>query len=112
MTNFWQALEQVDQSPPAIEQERRLYYDEKTGEPLFYSGENVPGTYLVVDKQTFDESRYDIYVKDGNIERIKHEPLGKLVPGNDGTATHPSDITIVSKTEYSTYWKTKTYEFN
>ena len=110
MTNFWQALEQVDQSQPKFELEYRLYYDLKTGEPLFYTTQDEPGTYLIVDKQFYEESRYDIYVKDGKIERIKHEPLGKLVPASTGTSTHPNDITIVMKS--STYWNTKTYEFN
>jgi len=112
MTNFWAALEDVDQTQPAFELEYRLYYDAKTGEPLFYTTQDEPGIYIIVDKQFYDESRYDIYIKDGKIERIKCEPLGKLVLSIDGTATHPTDITIISKTEQSTHWKIKTYEFN
>jgi len=112
MTNFWAALNDVDQTQPAFELEYRLYYDSKTGEPLFYTTQDEPGTYLIIDKHFYEESRYDIYVKDGKIERVKCEPLGKLVPSDEGIATYPTDITIISKTEQSTYWKTKTYEFN
>jgi len=112
MTNFWQALEQVDQSQPRFDFEYRLYYDPKTGEPLFYTTQDETGTYLIVDKQFYEESRYDIYIKNSKIQRIKHESLGKLVPAETGVATHPQDITIISNTEQSTYWNTKTYEFN
>jgi len=112
MTNFWQALETVDQTQQSFELEYRLYYNEKTGEPVFYTTQDEPGTYLVVDKQIYEESRYDICVKNGKIKRINYESLGKLVPSGNGVATHYTDITIVSKTNQSVYWKTKTYESN
>ena len=108
MTNFWEALEQVDQTQPEFVPEYRLYYDPKSGEPVSYTMEEIDGTYIVIDHDTFLAMRYDIYVSNGKIHPIKHERLGKLVPSDSGTATHPNDITVVMDSD--TYWTQRTYE--
>jgi len=112
MTHFWEALDQVDQNQKLIELEYRLYYDDQSGTPLFYTTQDEPGVYIVIDKKTYNESRYDICIKNNKIVYIRHESIGKLVPGDSGFPTHPKDVTIVSNTTKSIYWKNKTYELD
>jgi hypothetical protein len=112
MTNFWDALEQVDQSCTEYKSEYRLYYDENTGEPLFYSAEQPKGTFIWVGTEDFNAHRFDIKIKDGKITHLK-PGIGKLVPSNEkeGTETDSSDVSLVSSNT-NTYWKNKTYELD
>jgi len=112
MTNFWQALEQADQITPVESVEYRLYYDLDSGAPLFYTMQDETGNYIVIDQETYTQSRYDIQVKDGKIKKNTLESTGKLAPAEAGTRTHNTDITIITTDEQSTQWKLKTYESN
>ena len=49
----------------------RLYYDKETGKPLFYTSEEHEGDYLIVDKQTYAEGRYDILIRNEQIYKIE-----------------------------------------
>ena len=108
MTNFWQALEQADLTVVEPKREYRLYYDPKSGEPLFYTMQEEDGAYLEIDEAAYLAQRMDIYIADGKIHTVKHERLGKLVPSDSGTATHPNDIAVVMDSD--TYWTQRTYE--
>jgi len=100
MTNFWQAVEQIEQ-PKQVDFEYRLYYND-LGEVEFYSMEDLPGTYIVIDVQTFAEGRYDITVVDGKLVKPAQKVFQKLVPVN----MPKNDVSIVSNDE----WKLKRYE--
>jgi len=105
---FFEALKGLEPQK-TVHPEYRLYYDKNSGEPLFYSMENEPGTYIVVDQQTYSIGNYHCVVKDGKI--INLNTVGayrKLIPSDTGTTTHPDNIMIIAKT--GTHWKTKTYE--
>ena len=106
MTNFWKALELVDNTPP-VKQEYRLYYEPETGEPRFYTMDEEEGEYIVVTKEQFAAARYDVYVKDGEIKRKRANSIGKLVPTKEGYGTLKKDISIVGDEQY---WSVKTYE--
>jgi hypothetical protein len=110
MTNFWNALEQVDQSCTEHKPEYRLYYNESTGEPLFYSAEQPKGTFIWIGAEDFNAHRFDIKIKDGKITRFK-PGLGKLVPSITGTETSNNDVSIV-ESNTNIYWKNKTYELD
>jgi hypothetical protein len=100
---------------PKIEKpEFRLYYDEQ-GKVLFYTCEKVEGNYIVVDAQTFAESRPDIRVIDGRISTVNPAFIvTKLMPDNkEGTVCAYEDISIVitKPTKVKTQkWKLRTYE--
>jgi len=105
MTNFWQASKQ-HKKIVRIESENRLYYDD-AGQPTTYSQEDLPGNYVVVDQQTFNECRMDVRVVDGKVTRPHMiTEFRKLVPADEGTETLVEDITIVG---HGQHWKTKYY---
>lgn len=80
----------------------RLYYNQD-GTPRFYSMENVPGDYILVDRPTFECGRYDITVKDGKIQNLSQPTLSRYVIVNESTETSiscdPYDITLITTTE-------------
>ena len=105
---FFQALQSL-QPQETVEREYRLYYDSESGNTLFYTGTDEPGTYIVVDKQTYDISNYHCVVKDGKI--INLNTVGayrKLVPSDTGVTTHTDNVMIVTETGQN--WAIKTYE--
>lgn len=104
---FWDILFDVPEPKPIF---FRLYYDAK-GHPLFYSMEDLPGTYIEIDADAYARSSMRVRVRDGKIIEINCRPASKLTPGGFGTACHKQDVAIV--TDYnSTKWSKKTYEEN
>ena len=101
MTNFWQALDQVQPVAHPVELEYRLYYND-LGEPLFYSMDNQPGNYIIVDKETYDTGRYDVRIVDGRLIHPLQYTYQKLVPVAQGT-----DVAIITPDQK---WKLKRYE--
>jgi len=102
---------------PKIEKpEFRLYYDE-LGSIICYSGGKlkIEANYIVIDAQTFAESRYDIRVLDGRI--IKDSPsatIVRLTPGNSGYLCAAEDLSIIVSEDNDVekkYWKLISYEF-
>ena len=105
---FFEAIKNLPEQK-TVELEYRLYYDSESGEPLFYTSTDEPGTYIVVDKSTYDTSNYHCVVKDGKI--INLNIVGayrKLVPSNTGVTTHTDNVMIVEET--GKHWTIKTYE--
>lgn len=113
MTNFWEAIEQLGGTAMEVvpvELERRLYYDEN-GDVVTYTMEDLPGNYIIVSQEIFDQVRTDIKIKDGEIIRITRSNSWKLQPSdNKSTPIHPSDVSIVVNSKYSkpAYWEVVT----
>lgn len=89
----------------------RLYYDEN-GRPLFYSMEDLPGTYIEIDRETFARSPSKVRVVNGRLEAIRWKTSSKVTPGNIGTPCHPEDVCIVVTDGPAINWSCKTYESN
>ena len=105
---FFKALKSL-QPQETVEPEYRLYYDPESGEPLFYTSTDEPGTYIVVDKQAYDISNYHCIVKDGKIINLNTVAAYlKLVPSVTGVTTHKDNVMIV--TEIGQNWVIKSYE--
>ena len=105
---FFKALKTIKQQEP-VEPEYRLYYDPDSGHPLFYTMEREPGTYIRVDKKTYDASNYHCTVEKNKI--VNWNTTGKykkLVPAQNGTTTHPHNVMLVS--DIGQAWKIKIYE--
>ena len=100
MTNFWQALDLVEESAK-VDIEYRLYYND-LGEVEFYSMEDLPGAYIKIDCQTYAEGRFDVTVVGGKLVKPAQKVFQKLVP----VGTPKYDVSIVSNDE----WKLKRYE--
>lgn len=79
-------------APPPLEY--RLYYDDN-GYPLFYSTEQLPGNYIVVDRDMFIGGPKHIRVHDGKIVVYQITFGKKLVPSEQGQTCNPHDISVV-----------------
>ena len=102
---FFGVLEHMPMPDPVT---YRLYHDDQ-GCPLFYSMEDLPGTYIEIDQETFAKNSTRVRVRDGKIVETTWKTTQKLVPQNSGTMCHPDDVTIVVK-QNGTYWSKQTYE--
>jgi hypothetical protein len=103
MTNFWHALELADQTQTTVDLEYRLYYND-LGEVLFYTTNDEPGNYIVVDKAVYAAGRYDNTVVDGKLVLPAQYIYQKLVPANELDLNN--DVSVISNTK----WKLKRYE--
>lgn len=87
----------------------RLYHDQH-GRLLFYSMEDVPGTYIDIDRETFVRSPTNVRVVNGQLVETRWRISSKLVPSAQGTACDPRDITVVVDRDPYIRWSRKTYE--
>jgi hypothetical protein len=76
--------------------EFRLYYDEK-GKVITYTTENLEGNYVVISKEQYSESRFDVIVNSGKIYRSERESVAYVLKTHDydGVPCSPHDINIV-----------------
>lgn len=106
---FWSILHNMPEAKPVF---YRLYYD-ADGVPLFYSMEDVPGTYIEIDQETFARGATNVRVRDGKLIEITWATTTKLVPGNSGSPCHPDNVAvIVAEDQPHIRWSKKTYESN
>ena len=105
-----QQLFQTTPEPPPLFY--RLYHDEH-GRPLFYSMEDLPGTYIDVDPTTYALGNMNVRVRDGILVEVFFQVTNKLVPGNSGSPCHPDNVAvIVTEDQPHIRWSKKTYETN
>jgi len=98
---FWKILHDAAEPAPVF---FRLYYDPTTGKPISYSMEDLPGTYITIDAETYHRSSMRIRIRDGKIIPLALPSLPKLKPGT-GTPCHPCDVAIVvSQHQPNTQW--------
>lgn len=93
--NFWTVLQEF-QWPEPVPVTYRLYHDDQ-GQPLFYTMEQLPGTYIEVDQATYVRSSHQVRVRNGRL--IVLEPriqVSKLAPDNDhGVTCDRRDVCVV-----------------
>ena len=108
-SEFWAALAAMPSPKPIF---FRLYHDDQ-GIPLFYSMEDVPGTYIEIDAETFALRPTNVRVRDGRLVEIAWTTSIKLTPGDAGTPCHPDNVcVVVSEQQPNTKWSKRTYESN
>lgn len=85
----------------------RLYYN-SDGSPSFYTMEDLPGNWIGIDHQTFEQGRYDIVVRNKKIVSLSEMGISRYVRSDSETATavrcDPYDITIISDTDPYIIW--------
>lgn len=110
MDTFWEAIAAHNWEQPQQNLEFRLYYNDD-GSVLHYSMEDLPGNYIVVDRLTFDQARYDVRIKNGKIVKQRHPASWKLAPADEASyACHKKNVAIIVANDYANkvYWKVKT----
>ena len=86
---FWSALAQMPE-PHAVFY--RLYYDQN-GDPICYTMEDLPGSYIDIDVDVYRSQPRDIKVIRG---RLVYLTRGlKLRPREWGTSCDPRDVCVV-----------------
>lgn len=105
---FWAILHNVPDPKPVF---YRLYYNEQ-GYPVCYSTEDLPGTYIEIDQATFNLSDSKVKVKNGQLVKITWKTTSKVVPGEQGVACHPEDVSVIVDSVPNTKWSKHSYESN
>ena len=100
--DFWHNYKWIDAKPVYY----RLYYSD-SGEPLFYSHEDLPGKYVDVTPGQFALQDRLVKVVDGKLVRQRTSRMTKLVPADSGTLCHVRDVTVVVADQPGQYWKKK-----
>lgn len=93
--NFWSVLKNF-QWPEIKPVSYRLYHDDQ-GVPLFYTMEDLPGTYIEVDQAVYVSSPHNVRVQNGKLTVLPvKKTVTKLRPDTaKGTCCHPLDICVL-----------------
>lgn len=103
---FWAILHAMPEPQPVS---WRLYYNE-AGEPITYSMEPLPGTYIEVDTETYARAPMHVRIRNGQLIELK-SAVSRLVPGETGTPCYPNNVAIVvPEDEPHQNWSMKTHE--
>jgi hypothetical protein len=107
MSNFFKAVSNMKRPIKKI-QDYKLYYKLDTGEPLFYSMDDADGDFIIVDKTTYSEARYDVYVENKILIKKVFKDISKLTQHGDATTCAVGDISIVSSNGVN--WSLRSYD--
>ena len=89
----------------------RLYHD-AAGRLLFYSMEDVEGTWVEIDQELFARSPHRVRVIDGKVHELEWRQSVKIRPDQFGIACHPEYVTIVCDQDSAQHWCLTAYEQN
>ena len=88
----------------------RLYHDEN-GFPLFYSMEDLSGTYIEISQEQYSQNKSNVRVINGKLVEYQWRTFSKLKPTDSGTACHINDVSVVvSELHEHQKWSKQTYE--
>ncbi len=103
----------VWEAPVIVKPEFRLYYD-AAGRVVCYTCEKLEGNYIVIDADTFAQSRPDLRVVDGKLAAASTGAVvSKLTKSDTGVLCAADDISIIADENYSgntIQWELMTYE--
>lgn len=79
-------------APPPVSY--RLYHD-ADGLPLFYSTEDLPGTWIEISHRDYEQRDEKVKVVQGKLKHLPTATVRRMRPSEFGITCHPQDITIV-----------------
>jgi hypothetical protein len=94
---------------PEARQEYRVYFDDQ-GQLLFYSMEDLPGNYVVVDREFFAGSPTNVRLRNGKLVVITSATSSKLVPAVDGVSCDLRDVAVISNGIPCQKWIKRDYD--
>lgn len=94
---------------PEPRQEYRVYFDDQ-GALLFYSMEDLPGNYVVVDREFYAGSPTNVRLQNGKLVIITAPVSSKLVPAASGISCDARDITVINEHAPCQKWIKRNYE--
>lgn len=97
--NFWQTWHTFDwPEPKPITY--RLYHDAQ-GRPVMYTMEDLPGSYIEVDKETYVQAPSNVLIQDGKLTVLEPKVLVSTMRPNatTGTPCHVRAVTVVVNAE-------------
>ena len=103
---FWNVLHSVPEPEPVF---YRLYHN-ADGVPLFYTMEDLPGTYIEIDQDTYAGSSMRVRVRDDQLVELIWKTTQKITPNGEGTPCDPDDVAIVTNSQHNTKWSKRVYE--
>ena len=103
---FFDALRAMPWPEPVF---YRLYHDAE-GRLLFYSMEDLPGTWVEIDQELYLRSPHRVRVIDGRVHELEWRQSVKLRPSQNGTPCHAQDVTIVYDYPDAQRWAVTAYE--
>ena len=103
---FFDALRAMPWPEPVF---YRLYHDAE-GRLLFYSMEDLPGTWIEIDQELYLRSPHRVRVIDGRVHELEWRQSVKLRPSQNGTPCHAKDVTIVYDYPEAQHWAVTAYE--
>jgi hypothetical protein len=104
-------VDAVRSMPEPMPVSYRLYHDDQGG-LLFYSMDDVPGSWIEIDQAFYTRSPHRVRVLDGQVHELEWRQSVKLQPGQIGTPCHPKDVTIVHDHSDAQRWAITAYEQN
>lgn len=82
----------------------KCYYDDN-GHPTGFEMVDLPGNFLVIDRETFLEADYNIRIVDGKITKPEKNSVNKLNIADSGVPTAKENVSIVvDKDEPNNKW--------
>ena len=103
---FWDVLHSAQEPKPVF---YRLYHD-ANGVPLFYAMDDLPGTYIEINQDTYARSSMRVRVRDGQLVELTWQTTQKLTPNGEGTPCDPGDVAVVTSNQLNTKWSKRVYE--
>jgi len=109
--NFQELVAVLHNMPSATPIFYRLYHD-AMGHPLFYSMEDMPGTYIEIDRAEYEKNNMQVKIVDGKLIEINTKTMSKLTPSEFGTPCDPRDVAVITNKIPNVKWSKKFHEIN